>query len=733
MSSLPAETQQSQDKTTIIYTQNRFTNDAINEDEYRLRLPSEVKTFELKGVAKTGIFYRVGDFEDILSDVKSSKAEYHETDKPLAGGKAQRRLIEHIRSIFYKNDLAGALPLHQLDSLALPFESYQLAYTPALLTDIFGTRVNEDLMLEGRFTHCEGDDNWWIRSGTKQFIEDAETVVDAQNRFYTPISHTDPYGARTKVKYHSDHFLFIEETEDAMGNKTSVDLFNFRTLSPRRVKDANANLSEVLVDELGLVKAMAVFGKGNEADDLTGLTEFTSATEKTQITNFFNAPDSVQLTDIGKNLLQHATARFVYDFDAYLNSGKPAVAASIVREEHFQKNNNSPVQLAFEYSNGLGQVVMKKVQAEPGTAKQVVVNPDNTYTVADIDTAALNPKQLRWIGDGRTVLNNKGNTVKQYEPYFSVTHKYEDLKELVETGVTPLMYYDALGRLIKTEMPDGTFSRTEFDTWKQSFYDPNDTILESPWYHKRTNRLIDAELIAEGKDPVREKTAADKAAKHANTPNVQGFDTMGRPVLSIDHNRNISTEADEFYLTKVRLDIEGNLRSVTDARGNVVMQYKYDMLGNKVYQNSMDAGQRWLLINILGNPLRTWDERNHEFRYSYDDPLHRLTQSKVLGGDGPAPLDNVFDRIFYGEAEANPELKNLRGQIVRHYDTAGLMETTEYDFKGQPKSTTRKLFKNYKGVANWIDANLANDLENDDFTFTTRNRRPRKDYKTNHP
>ncbi len=716
---LPVETQQSQDKTTIIYTKNRFTNDALNDDEYRLRLPSEVKTFELKGVNKTGMFYTVGDFEDILSDVKSSKAEYHEIDKPLAGGKAQRRLIEHIRNIFYKNDLTGALPLHKLDSLAVPLESYQLAYTPALLFDIFGTRVNENLMLEGKFTSSEDDDNWWIRSGARQFMENAETVVDAQNRFYTPISYTDPYGAKTKVKHYGNYFFFIEEIEDAAGNKKSVDLFNFRTLSPRRMKDANANLSEALVDELGLVKALAVFGKGNEADDLTGLTEFTTAAEKTQITSFFNAPDSVQLTTLGKDLLQHATARFVYDFDVYLNSGKPAVVASIVREEHFQKNNNSPVRLSFEYSNGLDQIVMKKVQAAPGTAKQVIVNHDNTYTVADINTAELNPRQLRWTGNGRTVLNNKGNTVKQYEPYFSGTHQYEDLKELVETGVTPLMYYDAPGRLVKVEMPDGTFSKTEFNSWKQSFYDPNDTILESPWYHKRTNRLIDAELTAEGKDPVQEKAAADKAAKHADTPNVQCFDTMGRPVLSIEHNKNISTGADEFYYIKVKLDIEGNLQSATDARGNVVMQYKYDMLGNKVYQSSMDAGQRWLLSNILGNPLRTWDERNHEFRYFYDDPLHRLTQSKVSGGDGTAPLDNVFDRIFYGEAESDPERKNLRGQIVRHYDSAGLVETPEYDFQGHPKSTTRKLFKNYKGVANWTDANLANDLENDDFTFTT--------------
>ena len=146
----------------------------------------------------------------------------------------------------------------------------------------------------------------------------------------------------------------------------------------------------------------------------------------------------------------------------------------------------------------------------------------------------------------------------------------------------------------------------------------------------------------------------------------------------------------------------------------------------------MDAGQRWLLINILGNPLRTWDERNHEFQYFYDI-LHRPTQSKVLGGDGDAPLNHIFDRIFYGEAEANPELKNLRGQVIRHYDTGGVIETPEYDFKGQPKSTTRKLFKNYKSVANWIDANLVADLEADRLYLYYRNRCPRQNNATNCP
>ncbi|MBF8277153.1 MAG: spvB [Candidatus Brocadiaceae bacterium] len=725
--SLPLETQQAQNKTLITYTQNSFTNDVDTAASYRLRLPSEAKTYELKNVAKANPLYSVSDFDNILTS--AVEVDYHQIDANPAPGTSQKRLIEHIRTLYRNNNLKDALPLHQLASLALPFESYQLAYTPTLVDNVFGVKVSEDLMLEGKFTHGVGDTNWWIRSGTTQFVDVAEAIANAQNRFYLPISYTDPYGAQSKVKYYPNYFLFIEETEDALGNKAKVDLFNFRTLSPQRMKDPNNNISEAITDELGMVKAMAIMGKdnnndgiGEEADDLTGLAEHKTAADDNTIAAFFDKDKKFIYTPVdadAQNLLKHATARFVYDFDVYRNTGKPAVVASIVREEHFQKNNNSPVQISFEYSNGLGHVVMKKAQAEPGEAKQATVNPDGFYTVANIDTATLIPKQLRWIGSGRTALNNKGNAVKQYEPYFSVTPQYEDLKELVESGVTPILYYDAPGRLIKTELPDGTFSKTEFDSWKQSVYDQNDTVLDSSWYNNRTNRLIDAELIAEGKDPEREKSAADKAAKHANTPNVQHFDVLGRHVLSVDHNKHVTAGEDQFYQTKVTLDIEGNLRKVTDARGNVVMQYKYDMLGNKIYQRSMDAGQRWLLINIMGNPLRTWDERSHEFQYFYDI-LHRPTQSKVIGGDGSAPLNHIFDRIFYGETEAEPEMKNVRRQVVKHYDTGGVVETPEYDFKGQPISTTRKLFKNYKDVVNWTDDNLKNDLETEDsFTFST--------------
>lgn len=727
--SLSEATKDAQKITYISFTGNAFTNDIIEADAYRLRLPSESKTWQLQIHKEPGKYFTITDFDDVIANAET--ALYHDIGKaplktsqdpaPVVYTKV-KRLIEQIRTIYRSDNLVDRLAAGKMESLALPFEGYQLAYTPALLDDIFGIKVDNTVMQDGKFVHYSDqpgveDLNWWIQSGQMNFIASGETAADAQARFYLPISYTDTYSHITKVDY-EHNMLLVKKTTDALLNESSVTKFNYRTLSPQRMKDMNDNLSEAITDELGLVKAMAVMGKdtnkdgiGEEADDLDLLTEET--TDQSVIDEFFmsgNANGFCNSDDLhskANDLIQHSTARFVYDFDEYLKNGKPAVVASIARETHYRDKNRNPItndsklQLSFEYSNGMGKVIMKKVQAEP-----------------DSRVSSF----LRWIGNGRTIFNNKGKPVKQYEPFFSMSPKFEDEKELVEKGVTPIMYYDAMNRLIKTEMPDGSFSKIEFDSWQQTIFDANDTVNDSDWYKKRTDKTRN-DYISDAN----EQATVLKSMAHYNTPQQLHFDTLGRSVLQIEHNRLAG--ADGFYNTKIKLDIEGNLRSVTDAReidendhkGNVVMEYKYDMLGNKVYQKSMDAGQRWLMLDIAGNPLRTWDERDHVFEYYYDE-LHRPLWSKVNGGDiAGRLLGNIFDRIIYGEEQVDAKMKNLRGKPYQHYDTGGIIETPAYDFKGQPISTNRKLFKNYKDIVDWSDANIANAglLEQDDFIFIT--------------
>lgn len=704
------DTKTEQQKNHIIYTKNTFTNDIDDisrPQAYRLRVPSETQTYEITGLSPSDGLFSIHDFKkDIFND--HNRLEYHQapTDDTL-----QHRLIEHIRTLYYRDELTGHLLLGELEPRGIPFESYQLAYTPNLLREIYGEKITnqEDIMAEGKFHKWEN--NWWIRSGT----------IEYDPTFYLPKSYTDPFGSKTIVEY-DNYYLMMKSTEDELHNKTRVETFNFRTLSPTKMRDINDNLSEVLLDELGLVKAMALLGKGDEADNLDGLTEITSKTERESIRRYFTLSDTTELRATTRSLLKNATARFVYDLDNYRNSVQrqeeqlvtdpdinecaivtlqPTAAGSIAREQHVRVHPDNPLQLSFEYSDGLGNAAMTKVQAEPGEALSLTINDDCSYTVEPIDAG----DQLRWIGKGRTILNNKGNPVKQYEPYFSVTPFYEDAKELVENGVTPIMYYDALSRLIKTELPDRIFTKVEFDAWKQVNYDQNDTVKDSDWYEARIHGdMGDAS-----------KQAAQKAAAHHNTPNVIYTDSLGRPILSIAHNGKDNLEKDKLYATFIQLDIEGNARTVIDARGNKVMEYNYDMLGHRVYQNSMDAGERWMLNNVMGNPVKRWDGRGHIFSFSYDE-LQRPIKMKVEGGEVDERLDNIYEKIIYGEGKPNDKQNNLRGQIFEHYDTAGKVQFFEYDFKGNTLKTTRWLAKEYIEVVDWTGEDLDPKLEPEPFS-----------------
>ena len=68
----------------------------------------------------------------------SSEIQYHEQADSLS---TQRRKIEHIRTLYYTDNLAAALPLGGLESKGINYESYQLAYTPLLLSHLFEGKI----------------------------------------------------------------------------------------------------------------------------------------------------------------------------------------------------------------------------------------------------------------------------------------------------------------------------------------------------------------------------------------------------------------------------------------------------------------------------------------------------------------------------------------------------------------------------------------------------------------
>lgn len=743
-----------QGKCLVTFTENTFTNDINDPDAYRLRLPSESKTYEVTRLWKkptasapsaTNI-YDIDDFNGLLSEIE---IPYEQTT--VSTTVANIRLIEHVRSLYYAYDLSGPMSLGSMSAWGLPYENYQLAYTnnPSgttvynLVANVFGTKVGSTELDAGDFYKFGSDTRRWIRSGVMSFVSGAEDETDALGRFFIPLKYTDQRGKETIVDYDTNFRLFIERTEDAVGNENFVEKFNYRTLAPLQMKDQNDNLSEVIIDELGLPKALVLKNKNSgsdKADEVNNLKAYTLKKalttdpdeEQDKIEKYFLAANQ-NITDANVDyngglqtyaaqLLDRATARFAYDFACYDSSGnfvKPAVVSSILREEHYNISpSDNRTQISFEYSSGSGQVVMKKIQAEPGEAKMVSIDSSGNITITTVDTSDtsntsydFNPNILRWIGNGRTILNNKGNPVKQYEPFFSTTAGYEDAKEMVEQGVTALMHYDGLGRLIRTDFPDGTFTKAEYFGWKQVSYDQNDTSDDSDWY-----------TTMSGSSNAEDNDAAQKASDHYDTPKTVHFDTLGRPVMEEEIIYNPIGPSTTLIYTRLVIDIENNLREVWGPKiyspNLPVMSYKYDMLGQMVYQESIDSGKRWLLHNCMGSPLRTWDERSFEVRFSYDD-LHRPKEVTVLNGDGASALNNKVDLYIYGDDSSvtSPKANNLRGQLYKHYDTGGLEQIAGYDFKGAALSTERWLTILYKTVVDWNT--LTGKLESNSYVIAT--------------
>jgi RHS repeat-associated protein len=621
-------------------------------DWYRIGVPIATRSYEVTGLVPPpdGVF----SFAAVLGAADAATALPYEATPD--GVTVQKRLLSEARSLYQADDLSGPLALGVVASLALPYESYAKAFTPALLASALGGRATDDILTEGGYVRfLPGDDAWWVPSGR-------QTFDSAQ--FYLPVAFTNPFNNTTTVTYDIAYHLFVTQVVDPLGNTVHA-AYDMRTLSPWEITDPNGNRAQARFDEFGMVVATAVMGKVNSSDGDT---------------------------------LADPTTTFAYDLDRFRTTGKPNVVHARAREQHGAANTRW--QETYSYSDGSGHEVMRKVQAEPGQAPQrdattgALVHAQGKLVFAETSS--------RWVGSGRTVLDNKGHPVKQYEPFFSGEYEYEDETELVEWGVTPVMRYDALGRLVRTDLPNGTFSKVAFDPWQETHHDPNDTVLESLWYAARQG--LDASTDPEGR-------AAALTAAHANTPGVVHLDALGRPFRALEDNGSAGQ-----YATTTTLDIEGNALLINDHRGVVVQRSVFGMGGHKLRQESCDAGKRWMLGDVGGAMLRGWDERGFTHRTAVDE-LRRVTHVYALPPANvqfpvqpPTVGEVLVERTVYGEALlASAATTNHRGKPYLHYDGAGVVTSVEFDFKGNLLEGQRRLARAYDGQVSWGALDLLTD------------------------
>ena len=598
--------------------------------------------------------------------------------------------------------------------MALPGQSYQAALTPGLLTAIFGSLVTAATLTEGGYIQLPGETGWWLPSGQVFYSPGdtdtpAQELAAAQAGFFLPRRAADPFGAVTRAGYDGNVLLPVSMT-DPVGNTTAA-VCDYRVLQPATVTDPNGNRVSAAFDALGQVTAVAVMGKtdGTAGDLLTGFAaDLDDATVAGQFTDPLADPAAI---------LGDATTRFLYDLGAYRRTStqaqpSPPATYTLARETHVSDLAAPPpypgapqttkYQYQFTYCDGFGREVQHKAQAAPGPV-----------------TDGGPPVSPRWAGSGWAIFDNKGRPVRQYEPFFSATNGFEFA---AATGVSTVLFYDPPGRVVATLHPDSSWGKAVFGPWAGQQWDGNDTVLVADprtdldvgnyfqrllgtgaftsWYELR----ITGTYGATAQDRAAGQDAAQKAAPHAGTPAVSHRDSAGRICLAVADNGDGAR-----YPTRTAYDTQGRPLAITDPLGRRTQEYVYrvpqpdggvqylagsDLAGQALYRINADGGARRGLMNVAGQPIRSWDARDHAFRLVYDlaqRPTHRYVSTA-------AAAEILIDRSVYGEGQP---AANLCGRLFRHYDMSGFTESSRYDYAGNPVSSVRQLAVDYHQAVDW--------------------------------
>ncbi|MCA9697916.1 MAG: toxin, partial [Myxococcales bacterium] len=383
----------------ILASEVELVHDDEDPDRLRLAVPIASRSFEVRGVSlpASGLLAF-----DALKTAYAGATEvpYTDDDAPPINT-VEKRLLGHGRARYYSDDLSTVLPEGQIGVLALPYDSLTRALDEIQFDAVFGGLAHAPSlnMMQSEYGYLyeagqvPGTGSLWLRSG--------RAVFDP-SKFYAATSFIDPFGNTYTTSFDA-HTLLPTAATDPLGNSVGVQN-DYRLLTPWELTDPNGNRGQVAFDTRGVVVESAFLGKVGDSDGDT-----------------LNAP----------------TATFEYDLFAFRDAGEPTYNKSRARVTHGDPDTEWIE--SYSYFGGAGQTLMVKAQAEPGLAPQR--DQDGALVLDQYGAPVLvdTSPNLRWIGNGRTVIDNKGNPVRQYEPYFSSTPAFEDEAELVEQGVSALL------------------------------------------------------------------------------------------------------------------------------------------------------------------------------------------------------------------------------------------------------------------------------------------------------
>ncbi|PHM44332.1 RHS repeat domain-containing protein [Xenorhabdus szentirmaii] len=209
-------------------------------------------------------------------------------------------------------------------------------------------------------------------------------------------------------------------------------------------------------------------------------------------------------------------------------------------------------------------------------------------------------------------------------------------------------------------------------------------------------------------------------ALHSKTPTVTVLDNRGLTIREIAYHRHPDMQGvtDE-RITHHQNDARGVLALSADPRlhdaGLANFIYQADLIGAVLRTQSADAGISVVLNDAAGRPFLVVDNIGTD-KNGAEDHSQAVTRTfqyedstlpgRLLGitEQATGEAGRVTERFVYAGNTEEGKARNLVGQCVSHYDTAGLVQTDSIALSGVPLSVTRRLLKeadNTNTVADW--------------------------------
>jgi len=201
----------------------------------------------------------------------------------------------------------------------------------------------------------------------------------------------------------------------------------------------------------------------------------------------------------------------------------------------------------------------------------------------------------------------------------------------------------------------------------------------------------------------------------SETPLVTASDNRGLNIRSIEYHRLPGTpQVTRERITRHHYDGRGFLGQSADPRlhdaGLTNFAYLTDVAGNVVRTQGTDNGTTVSLNDAAGRPFLTVSNLQGEDTtlavtrtWTHEDtslPGRPLSVTEQVAGE----VGCVTERFIYaGDTDAE-KARNLAGQCVRHYETAGQVQTDTIALTGVQLSVTRRLLvglENPDVVAHW--------------------------------